>query len=99
MKSAFVNRCRSARLPRRFLDLWLKGMFKQPPFQSIHGELVIVFVDPAEMKSLNMKFRSRNYATDVLSFESGEGLGVDDSVFGELVICPRSFERSRKRPV
>jgi probable rRNA maturation factor len=46
-------------------------------------ELIIVFVDPREMKSINKQFRNKSYATDVLSFEP-----IDQSSLGELVLCP-----------
>lgn len=84
MKSVLINRCRSARMPRLFLGNWIKKISKQKPFAKLKSELVIVFVDAAEMKTLNKQYRGKDYATDVLSFESGE-----DGVLGELVVCPQ----------
>lgn len=69
-------------MPRRFLVEWVRRMARVRPFSSVRDELVVIFVDPAEMKRLNKRYRSRHYATDVLSFE---GAGS----FGELVICPQ----------
>jgi probable rRNA maturation factor len=83
MRAVFINRCQSIRMPKSFLLSWIKKLSKKKPFDKIKQELVIVFVDPKEMKALNKKFRGKDYATDVLSFES-----VEDGVLGELVLCP-----------
>jgi len=45
--------------------------------------LSLAFVDKAEMKKLNKKFRKKNKSTDVLSFLLNE-----KSCLGEIVICP-----------
>jgi probable rRNA maturation factor len=91
IQATLINRS-SARQPRKFLDRWLELMGRQKPFQKVkNGQLVIVFVDPLEMKRLNKTFRKRNYATDVLSFESDE-----KDVIGELVICPQVIARQAK---
>ena len=38
--------------------------------------------------ALNLQFRKKNYATDVLSFES-----ADPECLGELVLCPEVLKR------
>ncbi len=43
----------------------------------------LAFIDKAEMKKLNNKFRKKNKPTDVLSFLLNE-----KECFGEIVICP-----------
>jgi len=43
----------------------------------------LAFVDKAEMKKINKKFRGKNKPTDVLSFELKE-----KDIFGEIIICP-----------
>jgi probable rRNA maturation factor len=91
MTPVLINRCKNERLPRTFLASWLKKIAKQKPFIKIKQELVIVFVDKNEMKKLNKQYRGRNYATDVLSFESGE-----PDVLGELVICPQVLKIQAK---
>jgi len=55
-------------------------------------ELVLVFVNSGEMKRLNNLYRQKNYATDVLSFES-----ADEGCIGELVICLPVVRAQSKR--
>jgi len=45
-----------------------------------HGSLTCVFLNAAHMKKINYQFRKKNKVTDVLSFESPEGIG-------ELLFC------------
>jgi probable rRNA maturation factor len=45
-------------------------------------EIVLVFLTAARARSLNLRFRGKDYATDVLSFASG-----DPECLGELVFC------------
>jgi probable rRNA maturation factor len=91
MKPVLINRCKSERLPRAFLVGWIKKISSQRPFRKIKQELVIVFVDAKEMKALNKQYRRRDYATDVLSFES-----IESGVLGELVICPQVVKAQAK---
>lgn len=52
----------------------------------------MVFVDPDEMQKMNQQYRGKDYATDVLSFETVEPMGL-----GELVICPQVvYEQSTR---
>lgn len=50
--------------------------------KNIKQELTIVFVDIKQAKQMNLQFRKKDYATDILSFES-----MDPSSYGELIIC------------
>lgn len=50
-------------------------------------EISIALISPAEIKKLNWKYRKKNQATDVLSFNLGDG-------FGEVVICPSRVEKN-----
>jgi probable rRNA maturation factor len=43
--------------------------------RSARGELGIALVSDARMRVLNRSYRKKDYATDVLSFESDESLG------------------------
>lgn len=54
--------------------------------------LSLAFVDAEEIKKLNKKFRGKNQATDVLSFELKEG-----NYLGEVVICPEVVEQNAKK--
>jgi probable rRNA maturation factor len=87
-----INRS-SRPMPKSFLALWIKLLSKEKAFRKCLGrEVVVVFVDPDEMKRLNKKFRQKNYATDVLSFASDPS----DEAVGELVICPQVISRQAK---
>ena len=51
----------------------------------------LAFVDKAEIKKLNKKFRKKNKATDVLSFELKEA-----GCLGEIVICPEVVKEKKE---
>jgi probable rRNA maturation factor len=53
------------------------------------GELSIALVEPDVIRDLNLRFRSRDEPTDVLSFEVDGPYG---EMVGEVVICPASAE-------
>ena len=52
----------------------------------------LAFVDKAEMKKINNKFRKKNKPTDVLSFELVEG-----KTLGEVIICPDVVKENAKK--
>lgn len=54
-------------------------------------EIVIVFLDTANIKKINLKFRKKNKETDVLSFKS-----EDPNSLGEILICPQVILRQSK---
>ena len=91
MNVIFINHSKIP-LPKSYLAKWLnyvEGQLKAKKAKNLNrlkGELVIVFLGQAEAKSLNRKFRHQNKATDVLSFETEDGLG-------ELVLCPEVLKK------
>ncbi len=48
----------------------------------------IVFVGPREMRSINHRYRGRDYATDVLSFSYGSLQMEGRTFLGEIIIAP-----------
>jgi probable rRNA maturation factor len=54
-------------------------------------ELTLVFLNPKEAKANNKRFRGKNYATDVLSFE-----GMFPESLGELIMCPQVLQKQAK---
>ena len=50
------------------------------------GEVSVALVDQETIRDLNLRFRSRDEPTDVLSFEVDGPYG---EMVGEVVICPR----------
>jgi probable rRNA maturation factor len=63
-------------------------------------ELSVVLVSLEKMKELNGKFRGKDEATDVLSFECcDDGIkkeGLEIRPLGEVVICPAYVEEQGK---
>jgi len=54
--------------------------------------LSLAFIDKEEIKKLNKKFRKKNKATDVLSFELKE-----KEYLGEIIICPEIVKENAKK--
>ncbi len=85
MKLLALNQSRD-QMPRRWLEKWAQALGKELEKREKKSfkktELVIVFVNSHQMKRLNHLYRGKNYATDVLSFESAEAGSL-----GELVLC------------
>jgi probable rRNA maturation factor len=53
--------------------------------------LSLAFVDKAEMKKLNKKFRGKDKPTDVLSFNINER-----NYLGEIIICPEVVKEKKE---
>lgn len=92
MNLMLINRS-SARMPRRFIEDWLKPLPRLMPTQRDRQrlqqlEVTVVFLDPAEARALNKRHRGRDYATDVLSFSP-----IEPGSLGELVLCPEVVRR------
>lgn len=51
-------------------------------------ELSVAVVGESAMRDLNRRFRGKDYATDVLSFQYGRRGGGDVPLLGEIVISP-----------
>jgi len=52
-----------------------------------NSELVVRLVSPIEIQTLNKEYRSKNQATNVLSFSSDIPLEIGESILGDVVIC------------
>ena len=53
------------------------------------GEVSVALVEPGVIRDLNLRFRSRDEPTDILSFEVDGPYG---EMVGEVVICPACAE-------
>ncbi len=51
------------------------------------SELLIRFVDPAEIQQLNKIYRHQDKTTNVLSFPSDLPIEIDEDILGDVVIC------------
>lgn len=87
MKIHVINQAKVPTLQIQFLKSWcqkIQSELKKQGFSKSlkNKNLTVVFLESAAAKKINFQFRKRNYATDVLSFESAES-----SSLGELVLC------------
>jgi probable rRNA maturation factor len=67
---------------RRWVEAALKGARRRKA-----TEVAIRIVDAEEGQALNLQYRGRDYATNVLSFEADLPPGVNLPLIGDLVIC------------
>ncbi|WP_428088073.1 rRNA maturation RNase YbeY [Candidatus Thioglobus sp.] len=51
------------------------------------SELLIRFVDQAEIKQLNKTYRHQDKTTNVLSFPGDLPIEIDEPILGDVVIC------------
>lgn len=80
--------------PEDFLQNWV-GLFSKELIsrklitdEQNGKELSVVFLDEKDAKRINWQYRSKDYATDVLSFETD-----DPEAIGELVMCPQVLKK------
>lgn len=81
-------------LPRATVAAWLKAAL------FADAELTVRFVDADEGRTLNRTYRSKDYATNVLTFAYAES--EDDPVTGDLILCCPVVEREadeQKKPL
>lgn len=96
MNILIVNDSKYA-VPRKFISQWMKDLTtdlkKRRVIKSEQAsrEITLVFLDKKAAKKINFEFRGKDYATDVLSFDS-----LDKSSLGELILCPEVLKRQAK---
>ncbi len=96
MKKVMVQNFSKTRVSNEFIAKLMKQMRKYflrhlpaPERRQLKlaRELIVVFVDDKQMRSLNREYRKRDYVTDILSFES-----EDKSSLGELVLSVKKVK-------
>lgn len=96
MNVLIVNDSKHA-VPRKFIVQWMKDLTAELKKRRVlkavvaRRELTLVFLEKRPAKKINFEFRGKDYATDVLSFDS-----MDDSSLGELILCPEVLKRQAK---
>ncbi|AHZ84042.1 rRNA maturation RNase YbeY [Bdellovibrio bacteriovorus] len=96
MEVLIVNESKHA-APRKFIQTWMQLVVTELKRKKVlkaeqaRRELTLVFLDKKPAQKINMEFRGKNYATDVLSFDS-----MDPGSLGELVLCPEVLKRQSK---
>jgi probable rRNA maturation factor len=71
-------------IPARLRD-WAGAALKAARRRS--GELSIVLVDDVEGRAMNLQYRGRDYATNVLSFPVELPDGLRSPLLGDLIVC------------
>ncbi|MNL15704.1 Endoribonuclease YbeY [compost metagenome] len=96
MKVQIINNSETP-APKKFIQEWMdeymsyllkKKIIKKAASEK---ELTLVFLNKKAAQKLNHEFRGKDYATDVLSFDS-----VDPASIGELVMCPEVLKKQAK---
>lgn len=95
MKVLVLNPARE-RIPHTWVTRWVRALARALARRRHTGlnrrELVVVFVTSDEMKRMNKLYRGKDYATDILSFESAE-----PEALGELVLCLDTIHEQSRR--
>ncbi len=76
-----------AQLPRHRVRRWLRAALQAP------AEITVRIVDEEEGRALNRDFRSRDYATNVLTFDYAR----EPVVCADLVLCAPVVEREAEQ--
>lgn len=79
----FADPRHKAHLPRHKVVRWIRKALELP------GEITVRIVDAEEGQQLNREFRSKDYATNVLTFDYSH----EPVVTADLVICAEVVER------
>ena len=79
----FADPRHRALLPRHKVIRWIRAALESP------GEITVRIVSAAEGQRLNREFRSKDYATNVLTFDYAD----EPVVVADLVICAEVVER------
>lgn len=96
MEVLIINKSKHA-VPRKFLTEWVGRLVNELKKRRVikgsdtSKELTLVFLEKKPAQKINSEFRGKDYATDVLSFES-----MDSSSLGELVLCPEVLKRQAR---
>lgn len=89
MQLTLVNNSKK-RCPQKFINAWMQALGKKLKVKT-KTELTIVFLEAKPARIINFEFRGRDYATDILSFESSAGDLSKE--LGELILCPSVLEK------
>ena len=82
----FADPRHKALLPRHKVVRWIRAALELP------GEIAVRIVDADEGRQLNKDFRSKDYATNVLTFDYSH----EPVVGADLVICAEVVEREAR---
>ena len=93
MKVEIVNHSQWSE-PKEFIEKWMAALsleLEQKKHLVSEQQIVVAFVEKAEIQRVNREFRSKDKPTDILSFED-----EDPKVLGELALCGEVLEEQSK---
>lgn len=82
----FADASHRALLPRHKVSRWMRAALEAP------AEIAVRIVDAEEGRSLNRGYRSKDYATNVLTFDYAR----EPVVHADLVLCAPVVEREAR---
>lgn len=82
----FADPRHKALLPRHKVQRWVRAALELP------GEIAVRIVDAEEGRQLNLEYRGKDYATNVLTFDYSH----EPVVGADLVICAEVVEREAR---
>src|SRR4030042_3720635 len=59
-------------------------------------EISVVFLDEAEIRKINWKYRRKNKSTDVLSLNLDSGYNKKGIIKGEIILCPEVISKNAR---
>ncbi|CAL4325103.1 Endoribonuclease YbeY [Buchnera aphidicola (Protaphis terricola)] len=86
-----INCFNKEKIPKKIMfKRWIrKILYKKKTIQII----TIKIVDEIEIKNLNIKYRKKNYPTNILSFQLNFFIKKNINILGDLVICKNIIEK------
>jgi probable rRNA maturation factor len=86
--SARVHVERASKVPRLPSERSLRGWVRAAlAGRREAAEICVRVVDEPEMRTLNARYRGKDYATNVLSFPAELPPGVELPLLGDIVVC------------
>lgn len=90
-----INRLKTSPIPQKKIKSLLEKLNRK--YGQPKAEVVVSFIGPKAMRSLNKKYRNQDRPTDVLSFSLGEE-GPDGKFYlGDIIICPEVAKKQARQ--
>lgn len=90
-----INKLKKNPVPQKRIKDLLQRLCRS--YRVSRAEVVLTFVGPRVIRSLNRKYRHKDRPTDVLSFSLKEK-GPDGKFYlGDIIICPEVARRQARR--
>lgn len=90
-----INRLKKSPIPQTKIKSLVEKLGRE--YGQSKAEVVVSFIGPKAMRSLNKKYRNQDKPTDVLSFSLGEE-GPDGKFYlGDIIICPAVAKKQARQ--